>query len=300
MILDRNNDDMHPDIYWWVLPVPTVASLCMICRTLGVITTYINNHHYHRRRPKYHPIQILHNIFLIPSQITIHNPRWHIVPLLSLFDMPILLIRKIMPAESPPVIAIPSSIFIGTPATSSDPLFPHQFPEKFWYGIHRTLLPSLPPMRMSIRMMAMRYKAIIRKRWHRSNAQICPNHPADVLTDGPPGIGTRIQRCRWKGRHSVVRRGESATHGLIGPGATGGCGSDIGMSSAEGGGGVNALAWDPSHPFRLASASDNDTVQLWDICKAGSAAYLGVLNREKEVGSLHSSDVYHEWMAMHP
>mmetsp|Transcript_5597 Transcript_5597/g.12183 ORF Transcript_5597/g.12183 Transcript_5597/m.12183 type:complete len:137 (-) Transcript_5597:404-814(-) len=116
------------------------------------------------------------------------------------------------------------------------------------------------------------------------------------------GLGSNAAGGRGVVQLCDAFRGGSATHELIGHGAAaGGGGSDIGMSSAEGGGGgVNALAWDPSHPFRLASASDNDTVQLWDICKAGSAAYLGVLNREKEVGSLHSSDVYHEWMAMHP
>ena len=64
-------------------------------------------------------------------------------------------------------------------------------------------------------------------------------------------------------------RGGSATHELVGHGT-------------NGGGGVNAVAWDPNHPFRLASGGDDCTVRLWDIRKAGAAACLGVLNRENE------------------
>jgi len=116
------------------------------------------------------------------------------------------------------------------------------------------------------------------------------------------GLGSNAAGGRGVVQLCDAFRGGSATHELIGHGAAaGGGGSDIGMSSAEGGGGgVNALAWDPSHPFRLASAGDDGTVRLWDIRKAGSAACLGVLDREKEVGSLHCGDAYHEWTAMHP
>jgi hypothetical protein len=64
--------------------------------------------------------------------------------------------------------------------------------------------------------------------------------------------------------------GGGATHELSGH-AYGGSG---------GGGGVNAVAWDPCHPFRLASGGDDGAVRLWDIRKAGTAACLGVLDRE--------------------
>ena len=43
--------------------------------------------------------------------------------------------------------------------------------------------------------------------------------------------------------------------------------------------GVNAVAWDPNHPFRLASGGDDGTVRLWDVRKAGRNACLGVLDR---------------------
>mmetsp|Transcript_27018 Transcript_27018/g.57888 ORF Transcript_27018/g.57888 Transcript_27018/m.57888 type:complete len:700 (-) Transcript_27018:713-2812(-) len=74
-------------------------------------------------------------------------------------------------------------------------------------------------------------------------------------------------------------RGGSATHELIGHGT--------------GGGGVNAVAWDPHHPFRLASGGDDCTVRLWDIRKAGAAACLGVLNRENEMDS--GGDTNDDW-----
>ena len=73
-------------------------------------------------------------------------------------------------------------------------------------------------------------------------------------------------------------RGGSATHELVGHGT-------------NGGGGVNAVAWDPNHPFRLASGGDDCTVRLWDIRKAGAAACLGVLNKE--------NDENEEWTTMH-
>ena len=45
-------------------------------------------------------------------------------------------------------------------------------------------------------------------------------------------------------------------------------------------GGVNAVAWDPTHPFRLASGGEDGTVRLWDVRKAGRHACLGVLDRD--------------------
>jgi WD40 repeat protein len=45
------------------------------------------------------------------------------------------------------------------------------------------------------------------------------------------------------------------------------------------------ITWDPQHPFRLASGEDDGTVRLWDVRKAGSAACLGVLDRENGPGS---------------
>ena len=74
-------------------------------------------------------------------------------------------------------------------------------------------------------------------------------------------------------------RGGSATHELVGHGT--------------GGGGVNCVAWDPYHPFRLASGGDDCTVRLWDIRKAGSAACLGVLNRENEMYSSKDTTLDH-------
>lgn len=56
--------------------------------------------------------------------------------------------------------------------------------------------------------------------------------------------------------------GGSATHELLGHA-----------------GGVNAVAWDPTHPFRLASAGEDGTVRLWDVRKAGKNACLGILDR---------------------
>mmetsp|Transcript_3766 Transcript_3766/g.6973 ORF Transcript_3766/g.6973 Transcript_3766/m.6973 type:complete len:760 (+) Transcript_3766:202-2481(+) len=64
--------------------------------------------------------------------------------------------------------------------------------------------------------------------------------------------------------------GGSATHELIGHGT----------------GGVNAIAWDPFHPFRLASGGDDHQIRLWDIRKSGSAACLGVLDRDNLEGNL--------------
>ena len=61
-------------------------------------------------------------------------------------------------------------------------------------------------------------------------------------------------------------RGGSATHELVGHA-----------------GGVNGIMWDPTHPFRLASAGEDCTVRLWDIRKAGASACLGVLDREKRM-----------------
>ena len=43
-----------------------------------------------------------------------------------------------------------------------------------------------------------------------------------------------------------------------------------GWGGDGGSGGVNAVAWDPHHPFRLASAGNDCTVHLWDIHKAGA------------------------------
>jgi WD40 repeat protein len=50
--------------------------------------------------------------------------------------------------------------------------------------------------------------------------------------------------------------------------------------STHAGGGVNAVAWDPCHPFRLVSGGDDFTVRLWDIRKSDSAACLGILDQE--------------------
>jgi len=76
-------------------------------------------------------------------------------------------------------------------------------------------------------------------------------------------------------------RGGSATHELSGHAY---CGNGSGGS-----GGVNAVAWDPCHPFRLASGGDDGAVRLWDIRKAGTAACLGVLDREdSRIGREHS------------
>jgi len=90
----------------------------------------------------------------------------------------------------------------------------------------------------------------------------CPNGNALLaLGLGSSGRGV-IQLCD-------AFRGGSATHELVG----------------HGNGGVNAVLWDPYHPFRLASGGDDCTIRLWDIRKAGSAACLGVLNRENEMFS---------------
>ncbi|KAL7525790.1 hypothetical protein ACHAXR_002599, partial [Thalassiosira sp. AJA248-18] len=105
----------------------------------------------------------------------------------------------------------------------------------------------------------------------------CPNGNALLaLGLGPGGRGV-IQLCD-------AFRGGSATHELIG----------------HGGGGVNAVAWDPCHPFRLASGGDDCTVRLWDIRKAGAAACLGVLNRENEMYNGVTNSNHDEWMTSHP
>ena len=85
----------------------------------------------------------------------------------------------------------------------------------------------------------------------------CPNGTALLALGlgGGDGRGV-IQLCD-------AFRGGSATHELIGHT-----------------GGVNGLAWDPQHPFRLASAGEDCTVRLWDIRKAGASSCLGVLDRE--------------------
>ncbi|KAL7460053.1 hypothetical protein ACHAXS_000521, partial [Conticribra weissflogii] len=62
--------------------------------------------------------------------------------------------------------------------------------------------------------------------------------------------------------------GGSATHELIG----------------HGGGGVNAICWDPFHPFRLASGGDDHQIRLWDVRKSGPSACLGVLDRDNVEG----------------
>jgi len=49
----------------------------------------------------------------------------------------------------------------------------------------------------------------------------------------------------------------------LGTGGGGGCGGGCG-------GGGDANAWDPHHPFQLASAGDDCPVRLWDIRKAGA------------------------------
>ena len=65
-------------------------------------------------------------------------------------------------------------------------------------------------------------------------------------------------------------RGGSATHELVGHN-----------------GGVNAVSWDPNHPFRLASGGEDCTVRLWDIRKAGRKACLGVLDRDNGYSDAH-------------
>ena len=90
----------------------------------------------------------------------------------------------------------------------------------------------------------------------------CPNGNALLaLGLGSSGRGV-IQLCD-------AFRGGSATHELVG----------------HGNGGVNTVLWDSYHPFRLASGGDDCTIRLWDIRKAGSAACLGILNRENEMFS---------------
>ncbi len=94
----------------------------------------------------------------------------------------------------------------------------------------------------------------------------CPHGSALLaLGLGGGGVDRRgvIQLCD-------AFRGGSATHELIGHSRNAGGGS----------GGVNAIAWDPHHPFRLASGGDDCTIRLWDIRKAGIAACLGVLDRD--------------------
>ena len=66
-------------------------------------------------------------------------------------------------------------------------------------------------------------------------------------------------------------RGGGVTHELVGHGRGGA------------GGGVNCVAWDPGHPFRLVSGGDDRTVRVWDVRKAGEAACLGVLDRERDI-----------------
>ncbi|KAL7440433.1 hypothetical protein ACHAXH_006868 [Discostella pseudostelligera] len=106
----------------------------------------------------------------------------------------------------------------------------------------------------------------------------CP-HGSALLALGLGGVDGRgvIQLCD-------AFRGGSATHELIGHSRNAGGGG--------GGGGVNAIAWDPYHPFRLASGGDDCTVRLWDIRKAGAAACLGVLDKEKGANCGDSYDSY--------
>ena len=96
----------------------------------------------------------------------------------------------------------------------------------------------------------------------------CP-HGNALLALGLGGGGGRgvIQLCD-------AFRGGSATHELIG----------------HGGGGVNAIVWDPFHPFRIASGGDDGTVRLWDVRKAGASACLGVLDRENGMYSSSLGD----------
>lgn len=59
-------------------------------------------------------------------------------------------------------------------------------------------------------------------------------------------------------------------------------------------GGVNAVAWDPTHPFRLASGGEDGTVRLWDVRKAGRNACLGVLDRDHGYFDPTSENSTHE------
>lgn len=58
-------------------------------------------------------------------------------------------------------------------------------------------------------------------------------------------------------------------------------------------GGVNSVAWDPNHPFRLASGGEDGTVRLWDIRKAGHNACLGVLDRNHGYSDVGASSEIH-------
>jgi DNA excision repair protein ERCC-8 len=59
-------------------------------------------------------------------------------------------------------------------------------------------------------------------------------------------------------------------------------------------GGVNAVVWDPYHPFRLASGGEDGTVRLWDIRKAGTNACLGVLDRHHGYSDGGDSSALHQ------
>lgn len=62
------------------------------------------------------------------------------------------------------------------------------------------------------------------------------------------------------------------------------------LTTTDGGdGAINAVAWDPCHPFRLASGDEHGAVRLWDVRKAGNAACLGVLDRDGDGTSRVSS-----------
>ncbi|KAL3764538.1 hypothetical protein ACHAW5_004802 [Stephanodiscus triporus] len=97
----------------------------------------------------------------------------------------------------------------------------------------------------------------------------CPNGTALLalgIGEGIGGVGGGVRLCD-------AFRGGTATHELtIG-------GVDVG--GGGGGGGVNAVAWDPRHPFRLASGDDDGAVRLWDVRKAGRAGCVGVLDRHR-------------------
>ena len=114
-----------------------------------------------------------------------------------------------------------------------------------------------------------------------NNKSVAPLRCTD-LPKSPEGCvhGTALLALGLVSGHGrgVVRlcdafRGGGVTHELVGHGQGGS------------GGGVNCVAWDPRHPFRLVSASGGDDriVRVWDVRKAGEAACLGVLDRERDI-----------------